>query len=229
MESQGGPPRRTLRPRRPTWPSRSDQSRTPGKPTCQIRENCSPRPGAPPLPRASRPCLRCAPLPRFRFASRHHLMRPTKTFEVYGFSDSELHLLCLPETTSRGRGCPGTLLERTHDGYARAPPACATKPFWLLVDPAQGPMDLRWMVLAALVAGVGEGAFLSSWNAIIADQTTVEQRNAAFALSFVLNNVFSGVGLALPFSFPFIQAQAGLGSQTIHVAALVLTDGLGFV
>ncbi len=89
--------------------------------------------------------------------------------------------------------------------------------------------DVRWMVLAALAAGVGEGAFLSSWNAIIADQTTVEQRNVAFALSFVLNNVFSGVGLALPFSFPFIQAQTGLGSQTVHVAALVLTDGLGFV
>ncbi|TLZ91397.1 MAG: MFS transporter [Methanobacteriota archaeon] len=89
--------------------------------------------------------------------------------------------------------------------------------------------DVKWMVLAALVAGVGEGAFLSSWNAIIADQTTVEQRNAAFALSFVLNNVFSGVGFALPLSFPFIQAQTGLGSQTIHVAALVITDGLGFV
>src|SRR5881409_3969607 len=89
--------------------------------------------------------------------------------------------------------------------------------------------DVRWMVLAALAAGVGEGAFLSSWNAIIADQTTVEQRNVAFALSFVLNNVFSGVGLALPFSFPFIQAQTGLSSQTVHVAALVLTDGLGFV
>src|SRR3989454_5995562 len=50
--------------------------------------------------------------------------------------------------------------------------------------------DVRWMILAALAAGVGEGAFLSSWNAIIADQTTVEQRNVAFALSFVLNNVF---------------------------------------
>src|SRR5437870_13322556 len=68
--------------------------------------------------------------------------------------------------------------------------------------------DVKWMVLAALVAGVGEGAFLSSWNAIIADQTTVEQRNAAFALSFVLNNVFSGVGFALPLSFPFIQARS---------------------
>jgi len=89
--------------------------------------------------------------------------------------------------------------------------------------------DLRWMVLAAVVAGIGEGAFLSSWNAIIADQTTVEQRNAAFALSFVLNNVFSGLGFALPLSFPFIQAQTGIDSRTIHLGALVITDGLGFV
>lgn len=89
--------------------------------------------------------------------------------------------------------------------------------------------DVRWLVLVAVIAGVGEGAFLSSWNAIIGDQTTVEQRNAAFALSFVLNNVFSGVGFALPLSFPFIQAQAGISSHAIHVAALVLTDGLGFV
>src|SRR5713226_219629 len=89
--------------------------------------------------------------------------------------------------------------------------------------------DVRWLVLAAVVAGVGEGAFLSSWNAIIADQTTREQRGAAFALSFVLNNVFSGIGFALPLSFPFIQARTGIDSHTIHVAALVVTDGLGFV
>src|SRR5206468_4107599 len=49
--------------------------------------------------------------------------------------------------------------------------------------------DLWWLVPAAVVAGIGEGAFLSTWNAIIADQTTVEQRNAAFSLSFILNNV----------------------------------------
>src|SRR5437867_574904 len=81
--------------------------------------------------------------------------------------------------------------------------------------------DVRWMVLAALAAGVGEGAFLSSWNAIIADQTTVEQRNVAFALSFVLNNVFSGVGLALPFSFPdtWSGPLLALSNVTIGLAA----------
>jgi len=45
----------------------------------------------------------------------------------------------------------------------------------------------------------------------------------------VLNNVFSGIGFALPLSFPFIQGRTGIDSHTIHVAALVITDGLGFV
>src|SRR2546422_673214 len=94
--------------------------------------------------------------------------------------------------------------------------------------------DVKWMVLAALAAGVGEGAFLSSWNAIIADQTTAEQRNAAFALSFVLNNVFSGVGLAfflplvptwlfLKFAVPDIWSGPllALSNVTIGLAATV--------
>src|SRR5437867_13385001 len=46
--------------------------------------------------------------------------------------------------------------------------------------------EVRWMVLAALAAGVGEGALLVSWIAVFVDQKKVEQRNAAFALSFVL-------------------------------------------
>src|SRR5438552_18318770 len=89
--------------------------------------------------------------------------------------------------------------------------------------------DVRWMVLAALVAGVGEGAFLSTWNAIIADQTTVEQRNAAFSLSFILNDVAGGAGFALPLAFPALQAATGIDSHTIHIGALVVTDAFGFL
>src|SRR5207253_2995289 len=55
------------------------------------------------------------------------------------------------------------------------------------------------------------------------------ERGAAFALLFVLNNVFSGIGFALPLSFPFLQGRTGIDSHTIHVAALVITDSLGFV
>ena len=77
--------------------------------------------------------------------------------------------------------------------------------------------ELRWLVLAAVVAGVAEGGFLATWNAIIADQTTTEQRNAAFALSFILGNVAGGLGFALPIIFPALEAWTGLDSRAVHV------------
>ena len=89
--------------------------------------------------------------------------------------------------------------------------------------------DVLWLVLASVIAGVGEGGFLSTWNAIIADQTTAEQRNSAFSLSFVLNNVASGVGLALPLAFPLIQTWTGIDSASLHVDVLVVTNLLGFL
>jgi len=89
--------------------------------------------------------------------------------------------------------------------------------------------EVLWLVLAAVIAGVAEGGFLSTWNAIIADQTTSEQRNSAFSLSFVLNNVASGIGLALPLAFPLLQTWTGIDSGTLHIEALVVTDLLGFL
>ena len=89
--------------------------------------------------------------------------------------------------------------------------------------------NLLWLVLASVVAGVGEGAFLSTWNAIIADQTTTEQRNSAFSLSFILNNVASGIGLALPLALPALQAWTGMGSHSMHILVLVVTNLLGFL
>jgi MFS family permease len=89
--------------------------------------------------------------------------------------------------------------------------------------------DTLWLVLASVIAGVGEGAFLSTWNAIIADQTTKEQRNSAFSLSFILNNVASGVGFALPLAFPVLQGASGLSSHSMHILTLVATDLLGFL
>src|SRR5437667_9920815 len=58
--------------------------------------------------------------------------------------------------------------------------------------------DLWWLVPAAGVAGIGAGAILSTWNAIIADQTTVDQRNAAFSLSCIRNNGATAAGPARP-------------------------------
>lgn len=89
--------------------------------------------------------------------------------------------------------------------------------------------DLGPLLIAAVLAGVGEGAFLSTWNAIIADQTTVDQRNATFSLSFILNNVASGVGLALPFAFPFLETSTGMDPHAIHIDALIVTDAFAFL
>src|SRR3989449_6427530 len=89
--------------------------------------------------------------------------------------------------------------------------------------------ELQWLVLAAIVAGVAEGGFLATWNAIIADQTTTDQRNAAFALSFILGNVAGGIGFALPIIFPALEAWTGLDSHAIHIAVLLVTDAFGFL
>jgi len=89
--------------------------------------------------------------------------------------------------------------------------------------------ELAWLVLAAVVAGIAEGAFLATWNAIIADQTTPEQRSAAFALSFILSSVAGGAGSALPHVFPAVEASTGRDSHSIHVIALVATDAVSVI
>lgn len=89
--------------------------------------------------------------------------------------------------------------------------------------------DVVWLVLAAIAAGIAEGGILSTWNAIIADQTTPSQRGSAFALSFILGNVIGGAGSALPLAFPAIEGATGLDSHTVHIAALLATDAVAAV
>jgi MFS family permease len=89
--------------------------------------------------------------------------------------------------------------------------------------------EISWLLLAAVVVGIAEGGILATWNAMIADQTTPAQRDAAFSLSFVLGSVASGVGLALPITFPFLGSLTGLDSHTIHVATFVVTDAFAFL
>src|SRR5213076_2738789 len=68
------------------------------------------------------------------------------------------------------------------DRYGRKLPLLAATtvlPFAALVFAVT--RETLWLLLAALVAGVSEGGILAAWNAMIADQTTAEQRNEAFA------------------------------------------------
>jgi len=89
--------------------------------------------------------------------------------------------------------------------------------------------DMLYLSIASIIGGIGESMFMASWNAMIADQTTVEQRNPAFALSFVVGNVFFALGFALPVFFPPIESLTGLDSETVHRMAIVATSLLALV
>ncbi|NLX46562.1 MAG: MFS transporter [Euryarchaeota archaeon] len=84
-----------------------------------------------------------------------------------------------------------------------------------------------WLYMAAaVISGVAEGAILSTWNAMIADQTTVDNREMAFSMSFIVNGALSGLGFALPFAFPWIMEIGGWTSEQLHSWTFLL---LGFV
>jgi MFS family permease len=87
-------------------------------------------------------------------------------------------------------------------------------------------LDPTYFLAASIIAGIAEGALLSTWNAMIADQTTVDNRDLAFSLSFIVNGSFYGIGLALPFLFPYIQDSTGLSSEQVHSGAFLV---LGFI
>src|SRR2546422_855747 len=225
---------------------------TPRKPTWRVRANCSPRLDDRRVRTAWRPCLRCVLLQRLRFAFGHHPLRAAKTFPGYGFSDSELDLFCLPKTRRRGRRCPGTLRDRPNMETPEPRPSARRSRF----GSSGIPRKVRWIVFSNAFGAVGFGyltVFITAYFPEVGvSSQVVGLLLGAVGVSMVVSAAPLGIysdrrgrkGLlligsailppsilvfALPLSFPFIQAQTGLGSQTIHVAALVITDGLGFV
>lgn len=89
--------------------------------------------------------------------------------------------------------------------------------------------DVTVMLVASGLAGLLEGTFLATWNAMIADQTTVENRDSAFALSFIMGTLAIGAGYAIPFAFPFLEASLGVDSRTIHTIALLAVAAISVV
>ena len=83
-------------------------------------------------------------------------------------------------------------------------------------------VNVAILVIAAIILGVAESAALSTWNAIIADQTSLENRDASFSLSFILGNGAVAFGFLLPTFIPTIQSLTGLGSIPIHEDLLLL-------
>ncbi|QQG48093.1 MAG: MFS transporter [archaeon] len=81
--------------------------------------------------------------------------------------------------------------------------------------------DFSLYLVAAVTAGVAEAASLSSWNAIIADQTEPGARDAAFSLSFIVGNVGISAGLALPLALPVLGNAFGVSLEVAHSQALL--------
>ena len=78
--------------------------------------------------------------------------------------------------------------------------------------------NLSYLLIATVFVGVSEAATLATWNAIIADQTTRENRDKAFSTAFVVNLGSIGIGSAIPLAFPVIQNVSGLGVDLVHRA-----------
>src|SRR5437879_11529883 len=83
-------------------------------------------------------------------------------------------------------------------------------------------INVAILVVAAIILGIAESAALSTWNAIIADQTSLENRDASFSLSFIIGNGSIAFGFLLPTLIPTLQSLTGLSSIIIHQDLLVL-------
>jgi MFS family permease len=64
--------------------------------------------------------------------------------------------------------------------------------------------DFSLLESSAILGGVGEAMYMSTWNAYLADTTSGESRAGAFSLSFVTFTVASGIGSLIPAFFPLL-------------------------
>ena len=71
---------------------------------------------------------------------------------------------------------------------------------------------------SAILSGLGEAMYLSTWNAYLADTTALEVRAATFSLSFMSFTIAMGVGSFLPAFFPL----ANVDLLTAHRITFIL-------
>jgi MFS family permease len=86
-------------------------------------------------------------------------------------------------------------------------------------------LDFTALLAASVLGGVAEGAFMSSWNAMIADMTTLENRDESFVMSFIVNGGAMAVGSGLPLVFPLFEG-LGFGTGTVHSLAFIVLGAL---
>ena len=89
--------------------------------------------------------------------------------------------------------------------------------------------DMLYLAIASIIAGAAEGAFAAAWNALIADQTDLSNRTAAFSLSFIYGTAAFALGMALPFVFPAVQDWLGMTSHEIHTDVMLILGLVAFI
>jgi len=99
-------------------------------------------------------------------------------------------------------------------------------PFELLVFSLTS--NLLLLVASVVCIALSEAANLTTWNAIMADQTTSSNRDKTFSLAFTVNLASIGVGSSIPLAFPLLQQTLGFDIGTIHRAFMALVAVMAF-
>src|SRR5467141_2638238 len=86
--------------------------------------------------------------------------------------------------------------------------------------------NFSYLISASVVLGFAEGASVTTWNALLADNSN---RNKLFSLSFIMINVTTGIGLVLPGAFPALQSITGLTNYALHRETLLILGLASFI
>ncbi len=89
--------------------------------------------------------------------------------------------------------------------------------------------NVTLLVLGGALAGIFEGAYLATVNAMIADQTELKNRDTVFTLSFILVGGAGAIGSALPLIIPPISEILGISLEAVHSSILLLFGVLSLI
>lgn len=85
--------------------------------------------------------------------------------------------------------------------------------------------NFLFLEISAVIGGVGEAMYLSTWNAYLADTTPVDIRAATFSLSFMTFTIASGIGAFAPGIFPLLPMDLLTAHRVAFIALGLLCLG----
>lgn len=85
--------------------------------------------------------------------------------------------------------------------------------------------NFLFLEISAVIGGLGEAMYLSTWNAYLADTTPVDVRAATFSLSFMTFTIASGIGTFAPGIFPLLPMDLLTAHRVAFVALGLLCLG----